>query len=172
MKKHFTPLNITRFLFILIAAASILSMVINTGGLEMFLRFFSISSNMLIAFCMIYLALFLKDFKEVNRKKLVIAMLFWVTVYLILGNGLPLAYFIYTLWFENVLGQVGMTPLIFIGSQIVQIILIPLIIYLMLKFEVQSVFREKHSMWHTVAHILIIWGTTAGVAYLVYAAMA
>jgi hypothetical protein len=99
-------------------------------------------------------------------------MLFWVTIYLILGNGLPLAYFIYTLWFENVLTQVGMTPMMFIGSQIVQIILIPLIIYLMLKFEVQSVFREKHSTSHTLIHILIIWGTTAGVAYLVYAAMA
>lgn len=172
MKKYLSPLNITRFLFILIAAASILSMAINTGTVEMFLRFFSISSNMLIAFCMIYLALFLKDFKDVNRKKLVITMLFWITLYLILGNGLPILYFIYTLWFQEVLTQVSMSPMMFIGSQLLQVVIVPMIIYFMLKFEVQSVFKEKRSIWHTLAHILIIWGTTAGVVYLVYAAMA
>lgn len=171
MKKLVSAMNVTRFLFLMIALAAVLSMAINTGSFEKFLRFFSISSNMIIAFCMIYLFIHLPDFKDANKKKLVIHMLLWVFLYLLLWNGLPLLLWMYQEWLAQVLSQTGVTPLRFMTESLLQIVIIPLILYVMLRYETKNVFKERTGLQHHILQALIVCGTLAGITYLVIAAM-
>ena len=171
MQKYMSPMYIARFLYLLIAAAAILSMAINTRDIGMFIRFFSISSNMLIAFCMIYLCIFLPEFKDANKKKLVTWLLFWIFLYLVAWNALPLFFWIYSVWLLTAVSKTQLSPLVFVLENSIQILIIPYILYAMLRYETKSVFKEKSGKRHMLIHLLIICGTVAGVSYLVIAAM-
>lgn len=169
MKKDSISVSIVRCMFLLIAFASILSMAINTGSFEIFLRYFSISSNMIIVFCMIYLSLFFSKFQELKEKRLVIMMLWGVALYLILWNGLPFIFWMFQNGFTQSLIDSQMSAIPFIVMNILQIVIVPLLLFFLLRFEVNSVFKKKH--YHLWLHLIILWTIFWGVVYLVIAAM-
>lgn len=169
MRKHIHSLGITRFLFVLIALAAFISMVINTWSIRMLLNHLSIGINSIIIFTMVYLALFLKDFKQSKNKHLVIAMLFGVYLYLVFWNLLPMLYWIYEVGFNSAVEKSMMSPQMFIISQLIQFVAVPTLLYFLLRHETQCAFKENDK--HMFTQLALVAIVLAGVIYLVIAAM-
>ncbi len=171
MKTQTPQILITKTLFIFIALASALSMAINTGSIELFLKFFSISSNMLISFVMIYLALYIETFQQLKEKKLVIWLIFGVFIYLLLWNGLPFLYWLYIHWFLKTVSNSWYSISFFILENLTQIVIIPSFLYLLLSYKVKSLYKEKSWKCNYTIDIAVLVGTFLWVSYLVVAAM-
>ena len=143
MKNIFSWELTTKIIFIFIALTSTLSMAINTGSIELFLRYFSISSNMIIVFVMIYLTLYISDYKKLESKKLPKRLLLWVLIYLILWNGLPLIYWLYVFGIKSLVETSDTSTVLFLVNNLLQIIIIPFCLYIILKYKINSFFQEK-----------------------------
>ena len=95
MNTYISSIRINRLLFTGIALASLLSMIINTGSVEVFLRYMSISINMIIILGMLYLAYFLPDMQQGQKRQYAGVILVGICIYLIIGNTLPLLHLIF-----------------------------------------------------------------------------
>jgi len=169
MKKYHSPMNIIRSIFLLIAFASIFSMAINTWSLEVFLRYFSISSNMIIAFVMLYLVLFLPRMRALKDKELALSLLLWITIYLVAWNGLPFIFWLMQWGLADLSVNNEGNVLVFMMLNILQIVIIPIALYILLRFELNAVF--KNNKYNYSLHLGILWLIFLGVSYLVIAAM-
>lgn len=170
MKKHITPVNVARGLFLLVAIASTISLAINTWSFASFLRYFSTSINMVVAVWMLYLFFFLPDMKETKKKTLAMWVLIWVLAYLLIGNGLPFVLWLLQIGFTWAVEKTGLTPITFVALHTLQIVIVPVILYLLLRFEVNAVF-QKTKTYNPLVHLGILWAVFLGVVYLVVAAM-
>lgn len=169
MNTYISSIWINRFLLVGIALASLLSMIINTGSIEVFLRYMSISINMIIVLGMLYLAYFLPNMQQSQKKQYAGVILAGICIYLIGGNTLPLLHLIFQVWFQEVLQSTGMSAGRFILQYGVQFIGVPLLLYSLLRYEINTVFSPSRGpLW---VHIFILLWVYSGVGYLVYAAM-
>lgn len=169
MNTYISSIRINRLLFTGIALASLLSMIINTGSVEVFLRYMSISINMIIILGMLYLAYFLPDMQQGQKRQYAGVILVGICIYLIIGNTLPLLHLIFQVWFREVLQSTGLSAGRFILQYGAQFVGVPLLLYSFLRYEIKTVFSASPGpLW---AHILILFWVYSGVFYLVYAAM-
>lgn len=171
MKNIFSWELTTKIIFIFIALASTLSMAINTGSIELFLRYFSISSNMIIVFVMVYLTLYISDYKKLESKKLPKKLLLWVLIYLILWNGLPFIYWFYVFGIKGLVETSDTSTILFLFNNLLQIVIIPFCLYIILWYKINSFFQEKKWKYFKIIDALIMSWVFVWVSYLVIAAM-
>ena len=169
MKKYLNSMVLTRLIFVFIAFASILSMAINTWDIHTFIRYFSISSNMIIVFVMLYLAIFFPSIRENKVKPLANYMIWGVLIYLILWNGIPFTLALIQNGVTGLAVKSGLSPIVFILLSSLQILIVPLVLYCLLRFEVNAAFKKKQD--HLWIHLLILGLIVSGVWFLVIQAL-